>query len=112
VTQVEARKRWVDWTDRTIEAIPQNPRTTADLSSRERSDLMDRTVQQVRDLTAACNALYAQVKAAQDSIGKWQGAANADLTEHNARIGELELGVSRFRSRSFLARLRWILTGR
>jgi len=104
-----------------VEMTPPKPRATADLSSRERSELMDRTVQQVRDLTAACNALHVTCK----SLSAQVQTANGSIAMLRSRIGSLEQDAVMLKahhdghvqwhsavSSSFMARIRLLLTGR
>jgi len=83
------------------------PRTTANLSSRERSELMDRTVQQVRDLTAACNALHAQMKGLTERLE----AAERNHAACERRLDKDEQAIAAKLS-TFMARLRLLVLGR
>lgn len=91
-----------------------SPRTTADLSARERSDLMDRTVRQVRDLTAANNALNAKL----ETLARVTDEQLDREHQYNSLTGDLGQRVSGIEfdhellGESFLARLRWLITGR
>jgi hypothetical protein len=107
-TPAEAQARTLD----TLRSVL--PRTTADLSSRERSELMDRTVQQVRNLTAANNALNARLLTAErehHGLLQWVVKVANEQNAQGRRLDTIER-LSAARSYSFLARLRWILTGR
>lgn len=97
----------------------QAKRTTADLSARERSELMDRTIRQVAAitgqvnvLTATCNSLSAQVQFANGSLVSMRGRLDAQsqlLSDALARIESTDRHVARFTTMSFMARLRWLV---
>ena len=86
------------------------PRTTDQLSARERSKLTDAMITQIGELTKANNKLYAQLVASDERILRLEKASEAsDAIE---RIDSLERAAALANTRMFWARLRWLLIGR
>ena len=79
------------------------------MSSQQRSASMDATVQQVADLTRANNALNARLETAErehDALLQW--VVKIEIANDRAAVDRRRDAVER----SFLARLRWLFTGR
>lgn len=79
-------------------------RTTAQLSAQERSKLTDAIIAQVGELTKANNKLHARQQVMLLRIGTVESTAEIRLDAIDRRAAVLNT--------SFLARLRWLLTGR
>jgi hypothetical protein len=89
----------------TVETMRRHTRTVADLSSTERSSLLDAVVAQLEAVTVAHNRLAQCVEAQ----GKQITALTDDSREHAHRIMEARVESASFLARPFVARLRWFL---
>jgi hypothetical protein len=84
------------------------PRRVADLNSQQRSELMESVVRQLAAVTVAHNRLGAVVEAQ----GKQITALTVESDAQAKRIDEHGQRTYLFMIRPFMARLRWLVTGR
>jgi chromosome segregation ATPase len=85
--------------------------TTAELSARQRSEQMDATVEQVRALTTEVLSLRAQMKSLRDRLSDARDDSERIDAAFERRVSDIESHRSR-QTASFMARLRWLFTGR